>query len=37
MLETDAKIVLKCKNWSRSVDDTDAWRRIEEAKARVGL
>ena len=33
----DAKRRLKCGNW-RSTEDRDSWRRrIEEAKARVGL
>jgi hypothetical protein len=37
-VDEDAKSMLKCKNWRRSVEDRDAWRRrIEEAKAQVGL
>ena len=36
--DTNAKRVLKCKNWRRSAEDRDVWRRrIEEAKAQVGL
>jgi hypothetical protein len=32
----DAKVMLKCKNWS--VEDIDVWRRrIEEAEVQVGL
>jgi hypothetical protein len=30
--------ILKCRNWRRSAEDRDAWRRrIEEAKAQVVL
>jgi hypothetical protein len=37
-VDKDAKRMLKCKNWRRSVENMDAWRRrIEEAKAQVGL
>ena len=37
-VDRDAKRMLKCRNWRRSAEDRDAWRRrIEEAKARVGL
>jgi hypothetical protein len=34
----DAKRMLKCRNWRRSAEDRNAWRRRnEEAKAEVGL
>jgi hypothetical protein len=40
-LDRNAEIMLKCKNWRRSAEDRDLWRRrrrrIEEAKAQVGL
>jgi hypothetical protein len=35
---TDAKRMLKWRNWRRLADDRDAWRqRNKEAKAQVGL
>ena len=34
----DAKMMLKCKNWRRSAENRDVWRRIiEEAKVQIGL
>jgi hypothetical protein len=36
--DKDAKSMLKCKNWTKLAEDRDDWRRrIEEAKAQVGL
>jgi hypothetical protein len=36
--DKDVESLLKCKNWRRSEEDGDAWkRRIEDAKAQVGL
>jgi hypothetical protein len=37
-VDSDAKRMLKCRNWKKSSGDRDAWRgRIEEAKAIVWL
>jgi hypothetical protein len=37
-VDRDVKRTLKYKNWRRSAEDRDAWRRrIEEAKAQVVL
>ena len=37
-VDKDAKSMLMYKNWGKSAEDRDAWkRRIEEAKAHVGL
>jgi hypothetical protein len=37
-VDRDAKRKLKCKNWSRTAEDRDDWRRkIKEAKVQSGL
>jgi hypothetical protein len=37
-VDRNAKRILKCKNWRRSVENSDVWRRrIEEAKAQGGI
>jgi hypothetical protein len=36
-VDRDAKRMLKCRNWKRSVEDKDCWRRrIGETKAQFG-